>query len=105
MKNKMSWNEKYILVLNDYLSIKDIMNLFDIGQPRATKLRNEAIDYASHNDLDVFGKLVPTEAILTISGKDKEYFKEKMYLEMEALECQARINRIYQQNNVATYVA
>lgn len=87
MKKKMSWNEKYLLILNDYLSIKDIMNLFDIGQPRATKIRNEAIDYSIHNNIEVFEKLAPTEAILAVSDKDKEYFKNKMYQEVDALEC------------------
>lgn len=85
MKNSIKWSEKYKLALKESLSIKDIMNLRDCGQPKATKIRDEAIKYCIENNIRYESKKVPTEIVLNVTNYDLNYYYEKMLLESKCL--------------------
>lgn len=45
----LSWKQKYVLGLKESLTIKEIMQLRDCGQPKATKIRDKSIKYCIKN--------------------------------------------------------
>ncbi len=85
MLKKLTWKEKYILSLSENMSLKDIMRLRDIGQPTAIKIRNKAIEYCIRNGIEFNTRLVPTEAVLIVTGHDIQYYYDKMVLESKTL--------------------
>lgn len=84
MKHSISWKEKYFLSLKENLSLKEIMLLRDVNQKVATLIRNEAIDYCISNDIPIYTKAVPSEAVHIVTNKDIEYYYKKMVLESRA---------------------
>lgn len=84
MKNKITWKEKYILALKENLTLKDIMLLRDTNQKVATEIRNKAIHYCISNDIQLYSKSVPSEAVLIVTKKDIDYYYNKMILESKA---------------------
>ena len=78
MESLLSWRDKYSLCLNDNLSIKDIMKLLDCGQPHATMLREKSIIYCENHNIQRIRNKVPTDVILQLVGKDREYFYRRM---------------------------
>lgn len=82
--SKITWKEKYETTLNEHASIKDIQKIFDIGQPAATNARNMAIAYCKKNGILIMNKSVPMDAVLEVTGKNREYFY-KRYLEERKL--------------------
>lgn len=85
MKNKISWKEKYILSLKENLTLKDIMLLRDVNQKVASDIRNKAIHYCISNDIQLYSKAVPSEAVLIVTKKDINYYYNKMILESKAI--------------------
>ena len=83
MSKEISWKEKFELVLKEELTIKDIMLLCSVGQPRATLIRKKAIELCMNNDIKLYSLQVPTEAVLKVINKDINYYKDKMNLEYE----------------------
>ncbi len=81
MSKEISWKEKFRLILKDELSIKDIMKLCSVGQPRATRIRNKALEYAKTHNIRSYSVFVPTDAVLKVLNKDATYFLNKMNLE------------------------
>lgn len=47
------WLQRYKVVLNERISIKDIMLLEDVGQPTASMIRNEAVKYCVKNNINI----------------------------------------------------
>ena len=84
---KLNWREKYRLALQETLTIKEIMSLRDVGQPKATLIRNDAVKYCIDNNLDITSKGVDTSAVLEITGKNLEYYYNKMIGEQRCLTC------------------
>ena len=85
MKEKLTWSQKYELGLKEYLSISGIMKLRDCGQPKATEIRNKAIDYCVQNNIDFDAKNIPTEAVFAVTNLDLNYYYEKMILESKCI--------------------
>lgn len=83
MSKEISWREKFELVLKEELTIKDIMLLCSVGQPRATLIRKKAIELCMNDDIKLYSLQVPTEAVLKVINKDINYYKDKMNLEFE----------------------
>jgi hypothetical protein len=83
MSKEISWKEKFELVLKEELTIKEIMMLCSVGQPRATIIRKKAIELCMNDDIKLYSMQVPTEAVLKIINKDINYYKDKMNLEYE----------------------
>lgn len=83
MSKEISWKEKFELVLKEELTIKEIMMLCSVGQPRATIIRKKAIELCMNDDIKLYSMQVPTEAVLRVINKDINYYKDKMNLEYE----------------------
>ena len=83
MSKEISWKEKFELVLKEELTIKDIMLLCSVGQPRASIIRKKAIELCMNDDIKLYSMQVPTEAVLKVINKDINYYKDKMNLEYE----------------------
>ena len=83
MSKEISWREKFELVLKEELTIKDIMMLCSVGQPRATLIRKKAIELCMSDDIKLYSLQVPTEAVLKVINKDINYYRDKMNLEFE----------------------
>ena len=75
---KLSWKEKYSLCLNENLSIKDIMMLVECGQPRAAMIRTKSIDFCDENSIIRIGNKVPTDVVLQLVGKSRDYYYQRM---------------------------
>lgn len=83
MCKEISWKEKFELVLKEELTIKEIMMLCSVGQPRATLIRKKAIELCMSEDIKLYSQQVPTEAVLRVINKDINYYRDKMNLEFE----------------------
>ena len=83
MSKEISWKEKFELVLKEELTIKEIMMLCSVGQPRASIIRKKAIESCMNDDIKLYSMQVPTEAVLKVINKDINYYKDKMNLEYE----------------------
>ncbi len=83
MNKEISWREKFELVLKEELTIKEIMMLCSVGQPRATLIRKKAIELCISEDIKLYSQQVPTEAVLRVINKDINYYRDKMNLEFE----------------------
>ncbi|MBR4350649.1 MAG: hypothetical protein IKP98_00255 [Bacilli bacterium] len=83
MSKEISWKEKFELVLKEELTIKEIMMLCSVGQPRASIIRKKAIELCMSEDIKLYSQQVPTEAVLRIINKDINYYRDKMNLEFE----------------------
>lgn len=80
------WCEKYLLAMKESLSVKEIMKLRDVGQPKALAIRKEALEYCVVNNIHYDGKRTPTAAILEVTNLSLEYYYKKMNDEAKALE-------------------
>ena len=78
MVKKLSWKDKYSLSLSESLVIKGIEMLLDCGQPQATTIRNETIEYCKKNNIMLIGNRVPTDVVLHLVGKSRDYFYQRM---------------------------
>lgn len=85
MKNVSSWYEKYNLAMQETLSIREIMILRSIGQPKALKIRQDVIEYCLANNIHLDSKRVPTEIVFIVTHHDLNYYYEKMLLEIQAM--------------------
>lgn len=81
MKYNITWAERYKIALSENLSIKDIMKLRCVGQPRAIAIRKKAVEYCILNDIEIEGNGVPTNVVMLVTGYDLEYYFNKMQLE------------------------
>lgn len=79
----IKWSDKYRITLQEEVSIREIMKLCSVGQPRAMAIRNEAIEYCIKNNIKVGCKRVPTNVVLDVLNKDIDYYYKKMMQEHE----------------------
>lgn len=80
---KATWTEKYMIAMNESLTVKDIMKLRDVGQPTALKIRQEAIEYCIRNNIQVNSQKVPTIAVMEVTKCDLDYYYNQMLREAE----------------------
>ena len=85
MNKEISWLEKYKLALKENLSVKEIMLLRSVGQPRALEIRSKVIEYCIKNNIGIESQRVPCDVVLLVTEKDISYYYDKMMLEAEAL--------------------
>lgn len=85
MCKELSWYERYHIALKENLSVKDIMKLRAIGQPKALNIRKEALKYCLKNNISVECNKVPCDVVLKVTDRDLKYYYDKMLLEVEAL--------------------
>ena len=85
-KKEVNYNEKAKIANKMELTLKDIMRLYSVGQPTATIIRNEAIEYCKQNNIKVYGRKVPTEAVLSVRDKDINFFLNKCNVENQIIE-------------------
>lgn len=83
--DKLRWCEKYELALSEALSIKEIMQLRDCGQPKAIEIRNKVIDYCLLHNICFETRKVPTSVVFTVTNLDLEYYYNKMLQESRCL--------------------
>ena len=81
--SRASWCERYLISISEFISIKGIMLLRDCGQTAASKIRQEAIKYCITNNIEIYGRNIPTEAVLIVTNRDIEYYYGKMLLERQ----------------------
>lgn len=84
MIKSISWYEKYNLALQETLSIKEIMKLRNVGQPKAMKIRHDVLEYCLANNIHVDSKRVPTEIVFIVTNLDLNYYYEKMVFESKS---------------------
>ena len=79
----MSWIERYRLSISENLSIKEIMQLRNVGQPKALEIRKKAIEYCLMNEIEISCNRVPTEIVLMVTSCSVDYYYKKMIQENE----------------------
>ena len=85
---KSSYKNRYKLSISEHLTINEIMQLLDCGRSYALDIRKKAIEYCLLNNVDIYCRSVPTEAVLKIAKKDIKYYFDKMILESKMIkEC------------------
>lgn len=85
MKKILNWRDKYLLALKEQLTIKEIMLLRDCGQPKAAKIREQAIRYCVENNIEFDCRRTPTQAIFEITYLNLDYYYQRMLLEARAV--------------------
>ena len=85
MKKILNWRDKYLLALKEQLTIKEIMLLRDCGQPKAAKIREQAIRYCAENNIEFDCRRTPAQAIFEITNLNLDYYYQKMLLEAKAV--------------------
>lgn len=88
MRRKLSWKDKYILALNEELTVKEIALLRDCGHQFAAKIRDKAIRYAVENGIKIETRYVPTELVFSVTNHDLKYYYDKMVQESLVLSCE-----------------
>lgn len=72
---KLNWIQKRDMIVNTSLvSSKQIMRLFDVGQPIASDIKNKTIELAKQKGRWFGMKKVPTDLVLEVMGVDFEFF-------------------------------
>ncbi len=83
---KLNWKQKTDMLVNQSLiSSKQIMLIFDLGQPLATEVKNIVKDLAKQRGRWIGEKKVPTDLVLEVMGLDYDYFK-KMAINEKSIE-------------------
>lgn len=62
------------------------MKLRNVNRKEALRIRREAIEYCSKNGIKVVGQKVPTEAVLKVTGKEIDFYYNRMLMEAKAKE-------------------
>ena len=93
MKIELSWCDRYEIALKEYLSVRDIMKLCGVGQPKALIIRKNVIDYCIMNDISINAYKVPCDIVMLITNRDLSYYYDKMLLEVESVKLRQSIAR------------
>ncbi len=80
----VTWYEKYNLALQENLTVKQIKDLRSVGQPTALVIRQNAMEYCLKNDIELPPRGIPTEAVFAVTGKNLDFYYEKMCRESNA---------------------
>lgn len=82
----LTYGKKTLLSLKRELTIKEIMALYEVGQPTATKIRCDALKYCNDNNIKHYGRCVPTKAVIAVTGEGTNLFLEKETIVNKLLE-------------------
>lgn len=82
---KAKWSKRYELSISENITVKGIQQLCDCGQPKAMEIRNNALAYCGANNIDIYTRSVPTDAVLKIINKDIQYYYDKMIQESKII--------------------
>ena len=52
--------------------------LVECGQPRAAMIRTKSIDFCDENSIIRIGNKVPTDVVLQLVGKSRDYYYQRM---------------------------
>ena len=63
------------------------------GQPTATALSREAKEYCLKNSIPLPPNKAPTDVIMLLTGKNMDYYHDKMVMEAEAIQLQNTIRQ------------
>lgn len=94
MRKELSWCDRYEIALKEKLSVRDIMKLCAIGQPKALDIRKEACEYCIMNNIDIGAHKVPCDIVMLITNHDLKYYYDKMLLEVEILKLKRTLAEI-----------
>ena len=84
---RITWGEKVDMILvYPNVTVKQIQELFGIGQPSAQELRDRAMKLAEQEGRWIRNKRVPTDLILKAAGLDYDYFRNMAMNESVATE-------------------
>ncbi len=83
MKNQLTWIERYKLSISEELTVREIMHLRNISQPKALEIRKEVVKYCLLNNIEINCTKVPTEIVLEVTSLGVEYYYNKMLQEIE----------------------
>lgn len=72
-------------VFKQFLTVKDIMLLMDIGQPAARKVREDVLKYCKNNKIYVVNSSIPCNALFATIGWSKDEYLQNLALEREML--------------------
>ena len=86
MKYDVSWKERYLISLKEEFTILDIMKLRSCGNPRATKIRKQAICYCLENEIPLEVQKVPAIAVFEVTGCDVDYYYKKACQEAKSFD-------------------
>lgn len=81
-----TWNERYLLSLTEEMNANQIMKLRNVNKKEALRIRKEALEYCKKNGIKVVGQKVPTEAVLKVTGREIDFYYNRMTLEAKAKE-------------------
>lgn len=82
---RITWTEKYVLALSESITVKQIQQLRDIGQPRALEIRRAVLDKCALENIPTLHNRIPTELVLEETGYSIEYYYKKMLKEQELI--------------------
>lgn len=80
----VTWYDKYIIALQEAVTVKDIKNLRSVGQPTALLIREKALEYCLMNDIELPPRGIPTEAVFVVTDKSLDFYYNKMLQESNA---------------------
>ncbi len=83
MKSKISYKDRYMLSISETLTVKEIGLLLGVCDNKASKIRSQALDYCIMEDIPLYTREVPTEAVLKVSNKSIDYYYNKYLLELK----------------------
>lgn len=75
-----------MISLSEEVNATQIMKLRNVNRKEALRIRREAIEYCSKNGIKVVGQKVPTEAVLKVTGKEIDFYYNRMLMEAKAKE-------------------
>lgn len=84
-KTVLSWKEKFDIAMKERFTVKDIMNLYEVGQHTASRYRKNALTYCKTHKIPVDVKAVPSEAVFATTNRSLEYYEKKMIMEANAI--------------------
>lgn len=82
--SKVTWHNKYIIALQETVTVKDIKDLRSVGQPTALSIREKALEYCLKNDIELPPRGIPTEAVFVVTNKNLDFYYNKMVQESNA---------------------
>lgn len=80
---KVSWKEKCQILVNEYITLRDIKILRECGIYNASVLRDDIIAYCESHGIVYYHRKFPTVAYFGVLGLSYDYYYQKMLKEIE----------------------
>lgn len=86
MSAKVSARDRYLISISEYCSTKDIQKLLDVSLGFARDIKHQVLLRCISENIKLYSSTrVPTDVVLSVTGKSTQYFFDKMVAESEAL--------------------